>query len=387
MNTFSILRRRLRPLFLQGLSLSLCVNLVSPALQAQTAQAKAPVDSSSAADTAADTSVAQSSAAQSSAAQSKESKTQSETAPEPAPSEQTTNATPRRPLAELLQGAARAEYESGRILYLDGDYVGAAQKFARAYELAGDYRLLWNVAAAEKNLRHYSKVYELVQRYLSEGKPYLRPEDRREAEVLLDAVKAFVAELVVNVNQPGALIFVDAEQVATSPHATPIRVDMGRRRVRVTKHGYEEFSTFHDIHGGSTSVIDVKLKRLMGTIRVIAAVGDTIRIDGKVVARSEWQGRVPPGEHRLEVSAPGKRTYRTTLRVQPGQVSATHVALESTRVTQPESESGIGAAWWLGGGAILAAGLGVGAYFLLKPDPETPQGTIPPGSVQLPFGR
>jgi hypothetical protein len=37
-----------------------------------------------------------------------------------------------KPLAETLTGAAKSEYEAGRLLYADGDYAGAALKFQRA---------------------------------------------------------------------------------------------------------------------------------------------------------------------------------------------------------------------------------------------------------------
>src|SRR6186713_3117351 len=59
---------------------------------------------------------------------------------------------PQLPLAESLTGDAKGEYESGKLLFEHGDYAAAAVKFQHAYDLAKDPRLLWNVAAAEKQL-------------------------------------------------------------------------------------------------------------------------------------------------------------------------------------------------------------------------------------------
>src|SRR5690348_11091354 len=56
------------------------------------------------------------------------------------------------PLAESLTGEAKAEYESGKLLFEHGDFAAAAVKFQHAYEVGKDPRLLWNVAAAEKQL-------------------------------------------------------------------------------------------------------------------------------------------------------------------------------------------------------------------------------------------
>ena len=73
------------------------------------------------------------------------------------------------PLSESLSGMARAEYAAARILYEDGDYQGALQKLRSAYDSSKDARLLWNMAACEKNLRHYALALGLVERYVSDG--------------------------------------------------------------------------------------------------------------------------------------------------------------------------------------------------------------------------
>lgn len=61
-------------------------------------------------------------------------------------------------LADTLTGDAKAEYEAGKLLYQDGDFKNALAKFQKAQELSKDARLSWNIAACEKNLRHYTRV-------------------------------------------------------------------------------------------------------------------------------------------------------------------------------------------------------------------------------------
>lgn len=299
---------------------------------------------------------------------------------------------PPAPLAESLTGMAKAEYEAGRILYQDGDYGGAKLKFERAYELSKDARLLWNMAAADKNLRHYASVLRLLQRYQSEGGDALTEQDRQDARALIETVQAFVATLTVNVSQPGAEIRIDDQKVGESPLGEPLLVDMGPRRIRVSKTGYRVFEETRKLAGGEATTVDVELSAEVheGRLRVVAGVGDTIRVDGKVVGRGQWEGKLPSGAHTLSVSASGKRTYQTDVVIADDQLVTQRVTLErEVAAADAMRDRDSGPPWgWIAAGAALAAGIGVGAYFLFRDEGETRQagaipGTIPPGSVQL----
>src|SRR5437764_13820664 len=72
-------------------------------------------------------------------------------------------------LAETLTGPAKSDYETARLLFTDGDFVGAEIKFKSAYETSHDARLLWNMAACEKSQRHYARAVDLVHKYLDAG--------------------------------------------------------------------------------------------------------------------------------------------------------------------------------------------------------------------------
>src|SRR3954463_12307468 len=74
-----------------------------------------------------------------------------------------------KPLSQSLSGEAQAAYKSAKLLFEDGDHVGALTKFKRAFELSNDPRLLWNMAVCEKELRHYARSAGLVSRYVKEG--------------------------------------------------------------------------------------------------------------------------------------------------------------------------------------------------------------------------
>ncbi len=292
------------------------------------------------------------------------------------------------PLGDTLTGEAKASYEAGKVLYGDGDYAGAVLKFQHAYELSKDVRLLWNVLVAEKNLRRYARVEALLRTYLGTGGSALGDADRAEAQALLEAIAPFIASVTLLVSQPDALVFVDETEVGRTPLEAPLRVDMGPRKLRVTKAGFRTFEQLQTFAGGTSATVDVRLapETHDGRLRVSAGGQASIRIDGKTVGVGEWEGRLPSGVHAIEVSARGKQTWRADSIVRDDGLTTVLVALEDTPAAPV---AGVPTWMWVAGGSVLAVGLGTGAYFLFKPADRGPPPATP-GSIatwELPFGR
>jgi hypothetical protein len=294
-------------------------------------------------------------------------------------------ATAERPLGELLTGEAKTEYEAGKVLFLDGDPAGSLVKFRRAYELSKEPRLLWNMAACEKTLRHYAKAQVLVERYLLEGGPALSAAEAGKARALLGAIRPYVSELVIAVSVPGAQVYVDGEPVGTSPLPGPVRVDIGQRAIRVVKAQFKEFVQSQNVPGGSPVRVDVQLAGVVhdGQLRITTDGSYTIRVDGKEVGVGDWSGRVPSGVHSVRVTAPHKQPYQGDVLVEDGQTATVRVNL------QAEAAESRGPLWpWIAGGVVAAVGLGVGGYFLFRPEDKTRTqspflGSLPPGTVTM----
>ncbi len=290
---------------------------------------------------------------------------------------------PAKPLSETLTGEALAEYESASLLYRDGDFAGAVTKFNHTYELANDPRLLWNIAVCEKNLRHYAQVHRLVTRYLAEGGALLTAEDRASAEALLSAIQSFVSSLNVSVKPDGADVLVDGKIVGKSPLPEALNIDMGSHVIGAQLEGYvEQKRTIELVGGRGTDVVfELAEVRHIGTLRVVAGPRQEIYVDGKVVGVGQWEGELPSGTHRVRVTAEEKKPFESDVKVTDQQVSSINVSLSDV-----DKQSG-GPLWpWLVGGGALAAGLGVGAFFLFRPqEPENNAsvGTIPPGQISL----
>jgi len=277
-------------------------------------------------------------------------------------------------LGESLSGQAREDYESGRVLFENHDFAGALVKFQHAFDLSSDVRLLWNMGACEKNLRHYVRVHGLVERFLREGGSRITGAQRDEAEAVLRTIRPLIGEIRVNVNEAGASVFVDDELVGATPIREPLRIDLGDRRVRVSKPGFKDQVVAQHVAGGSEATLTVALDREVSEGRLLVATdpAGAIEIDGRTVGLGRWQGAVPPGSHALRITAPGMRPYSSDLLLREAESRTVDVTLQ-------RESAGISPAWWIGGSIVAAAGLGVGGYFLLRPSSSTAQPT--PGTI------
>ena len=273
------------------------------------------------------------------------------------------------PLGDALTGMAKAEYGAARILYDDGDYQGALQKLKSAFDLSKDPRLLWNMAACEKNLRHYASVAQLIDRYLGEGAAFVTADDRAAAGTLLDTVRGFVTDLTVESNEGDAVVFLDEVAVAKTPMTAPLHVDMGSHKVRVSKPGFVDAIVTQDFPGGQPLKINASLvpERHEGRLRITAAPSDVIQVDGKVVGTGVFDAVLASGHHSVFVSARGKHAQQSEVVVQDNDLTALQISLQDeSKQVIVMNKGGVPAWVWITGGVLLAGG-GVGAYFLLKP--------------------
>jgi hypothetical protein len=285
------------------------------------------------------------------------------------------------PLSQSLTGPAKGDYDAGRILFEDQDYAGALVKFQRAYDRSGDIRLLWNMAVCEKSLRRYARVLALVDRYWREGEMRMSEAHRREVSDVLTTVRTLISTVHVLVNEAGASVLVDDVPAGTTPLPEPLLIDLGRRRIRVTKPGFEDQQLIQDFAGGSEVTFSLTLvpEPSDGQLKVVAGRSDTISIDGQVVGTGQWEGELPAGEHSLRVAASDMRPYARDVMVEAGKTRTLYVVLE------PE-ESGIPGWVWVGAGVLVAGGLATGGYFVLRPQTvriaEAEKGTLGQASLR-----
>jgi hypothetical protein len=289
-----------------------------------------------------------------------------------APSAPPAVALPGSALSDSLTGPAKADYDAAKILFEAGDNSGALLKLKSSYDASKDPRLLWNMAACEKNLRHYAEVARLANRYLADGAALISEQDRADATDLLNTVKGFVVTLTVNVDQPDATILMDEQPLGKSPLPGPVQVDMGPHKFRITKAGFLDFTSTPELQGGLPFQIAATLvaEKHEGRLRVLADANETIQVDHKTAMVGLWEGVLPSGTHSVFVSGKGKRAHQTDVVIQDNDLTNLHVTLEDEAKPVLIEKSSVPAWLWVAGGVVVVGG-GIGAYLLLKPDSTT----------------
>jgi hypothetical protein len=243
-------------------------------------------------------------------------------------------------LGETLTGQAKADYDSARLLVTDGDYAGARIKFQGAYDASKDPRLLFNVAAAEKQLRHYARAIELLKKYSSDTSVLVTPKDKSEALEFIKTLEPFTVAVTFEVNEPDADVEVDDAMVGKTPLAAPIVIDIGQHKVRVHKESFRDFATSASVGGSAQQTILVKLEKEVhaGKLAVVVPAGASVLIDGKAVStgtnKDPLELKLPSGGHTLRVTAPGMRSYEREVVVKDNETRAVEVTLE--REAEPE---------------------------------------------------
>jgi len=246
-------------------------------------------------------------------------------------------------LSDSLTGAAKLDYDAGKLLFADGDFTGAEIKFHAAYDLSHDPRLLWNMAACEKNLRHYARAARLVNEYVGgpDSAAMLSAQDRDDAKQLLDALQAFVVKLTIVVSQSGAEIEVDDVKVGTSPLDRPIIVDLGPRKIVAKKVGFKD--TTKSIVVGASADDKVELTLALdvheGTLTVTMLPSARVSLDGVHVGAGGYRGKIKSGGHTLRVEASGMQAFQQEITIEDDQSRNIDVPLTPIIETGPKPPS------------------------------------------------
>ena len=345
-------------------------------------------------------------------------------------------------LKDSLTGEAKAAFERGLTLFDAKNPEGARTEFDKAYQSSKDARLLFNMAIAEREMKHYSRAVALLNQELSEGANTVSEDEKKTAREVLEGLKTFTSPLTVTVNEAGASILVDGQEVGKSPLTGPLTVDVGERTVTVKKPGFLDGTAKVSISGGSPATAEIKLEPSVKngklTVKANGGTEAVVFVDGVEAGPPPWTGDVKEGKHTVEIRARGFVTetrsetveykgttvIEVTLRPEQGKVrietdkpenaimidgnkvgngmwegilpagghqlvvtrdgaqpfqSDLAVQTDQTRTVKVSLQSKGGTPWWVWAGAgVLIVGGGVATYFLTKPKTEDPT----PGTIE-----
>ncbi|HEY0194548.1 MAG TPA: PEGA domain-containing protein [Kofleriaceae bacterium] len=175
--------------------------------------------------------------------------------------------------AEPTQAAvkeAAKHFERGVGLYTDTDYRAALVEFRRAYELAPNSTVLYNIGETYYQLQNYSAALVALQRYLSEAGS--AAQHRAEIDKTIDILQSRVGHITVTTNVPDCDVAIDDEPVGRTPLAESLIVSVGRRKVTVTHPGRAAETRQIDVSAGDTVQLPIAMAETNGS----ATAGTTV---------------------------------------------------------------------------------------------------------------
>jgi len=162
--------------------------------------------------------------------------------PAAAPAAAKADAPATEPSAQAVK-EARERYERGLSLYSGGEYLLALVEFERAYQLAPNYRVLYNIGQVRIQLARYSKAREALESYLQQGGSEINAERRKAVEADLQMLAERTAQLRIVSNEAGVEISLDNVAIGTTPISEPLVVDAGEHSLEARKNGFYGKST------------------------------------------------------------------------------------------------------------------------------------------------
>ncbi|AKT41415.1 PEGA domain-containing protein [Chondromyces crocatus] len=299
---------------------------------------------------------------------------------------------------KAMKDEAATRFKKGLELFKEADYVAALVEFRRAYELVPSWQVLYNIGQVQYQLQDYANSLQSLERYLAEGGRQVPATRRSEVENDLQTLKGRIAFVEITVNVPDAEIVVDDTLVGTSPLGKALTVNAGRRRVGVSREGYQPQTRVVEVASGDTAKASFELlERGAATPATPAPGADsegdgdassgraraTAQVDGNSSSRVPWigwgiTGGLAAGAAVFGVLALGASSDLQDLRGTRG-VSAADLSAASSKATTMSVVTDA-----LAGAALIAGG--VSLYFTLRTPPSDSAGNARASSPGLQLG-
>ena len=165
------------------------------------------------------------------------------------------------PPSEADVEQARQRFQRGAELYKEGSFDAALAEFSRAYELAPNYRILYNIAQVQLERHDYAAALKCFEDYLRQGGSDLSPERREQVEAEVRALRNRVSELTITSNVAGAELSIDGAPAGVLPLDGPVIVSAGVRRLSLRKAGYPPSERTINVVGGDKTQIRLDIDK------------------------------------------------------------------------------------------------------------------------------
>ncbi|MCL2450107.1 MAG: tetratricopeptide repeat protein [Polyangiaceae bacterium] len=157
---------------------------------------------------------------------------------------------------------ASTRFKRGLQLFDEGDYTLALVEFERAYELAPNYRALYNIALVDTQLGRYADAMRTFEKYLDDGGDAIAPARRTEVQNTLAQLHVRTATVEITPNVAAAVVWLDGRPVDPPRLRGPMLIDAGEHTLHATAPGYEAADKTFTVAGADQTAIRLDLLAL-----------------------------------------------------------------------------------------------------------------------------
>lgn len=157
---------------------------------------------------------------------------------------------------------AAVRYKQGIKLFEEQDFNAALLEFRKAYELAPNYKVTYNIGQVYYQIQNYAKALHWFERYLSEGAKDVSPERRGEVQKEIDELKRRVGRVEFQTAIRDVEVSIDDEPVGKTPFPEALVVSAGRRKISASKAGYAPFTQTIEVAGQETKKLPLQMLEL-----------------------------------------------------------------------------------------------------------------------------
>jgi hypothetical protein len=166
------------------------------------------------------------------------------------------------PLARAEDGnvaahQASAHFQRGVTLYGEADYRAALVEFRRAYTIAPNAGVLYNIGETQYQLQDYAGALTTFERYVAESGA--NDGHRAEVEANLDVLRARVGHVAVSTVPVGADVTVDDQPAGRTPLDRALLVSIGHRKVVATLAGRPAVTRYVDVAAGDNLAVTLSM--------------------------------------------------------------------------------------------------------------------------------
>jgi hypothetical protein len=159
---------------------------------------------------------------------------------------------PARAQDDVTISMARERFKEGVAYFDKKDFAKARVAFLQAYALKKHPAVLLNLAQSELRSGHEADAAKHFAQYLREHKEATESE-RQGAETGLTASKALVAEVALDIDTPGAEVYIDGDLEGLAPLPGPIYLEPGSHNIQAKKDTLAASKLMNATAGQSTS--------------------------------------------------------------------------------------------------------------------------------------